>query len=331
MAQQTIGNGESGLIVRNKLNENFIEVYGRNDFTDIYKDKLDGIEEDAEVNVVDSVNGETGAVVLDSDDIDDASATNKFTNQTDINRLANTSGENTGDMSNADVKTAYEANANTNEFTDAEKSNLANTSGINTGDQQTLGLDNTNVDFSYTIQTYAGYLHAIDCIVTNRPGKMNIDSENDTWQVSNELMGVSSEALTWGETGKTTEIEFRLMISDSDSNSQSFGLSEDNFYSAYTNTDNSVCFTLDGSTLYAKNANGTATLTDISSGITVSNWNVYKISWTPGSEAKFYVNGVLKATHASNLPTTGDVKLGFGGTTNGQSQRVSSIVCIQKI
>ena len=47
---------------------------------------------------VDSVNTQTGAVVLDADGIDDTSTTNKFTNTTDISRLANTSGTNTGDQ-----------------------------------------------------------------------------------------------------------------------------------------------------------------------------------------------------------------------------------------
>jgi hypothetical protein len=47
---------------------------------------------------VDSVNGQTGVVVLDTDDITDT-ATNRFTNDTAINRLANTSGTNTGDVS----------------------------------------------------------------------------------------------------------------------------------------------------------------------------------------------------------------------------------------
>jgi hypothetical protein len=46
---------------------------------------------------VDSVNGETGTVVLDTDDIADT-ATNRYTNDTDITRLANTSGTNTGDQ-----------------------------------------------------------------------------------------------------------------------------------------------------------------------------------------------------------------------------------------
>jgi hypothetical protein len=46
---------------------------------------------------VDSVNGQTGVVVLDTDDITDT-ATNRYTNDTDVTRLANTSGTNTGDQ-----------------------------------------------------------------------------------------------------------------------------------------------------------------------------------------------------------------------------------------
>lgn len=47
---------------------------------------------------VDSVNGQTGAVVLDADDISDVSTTNKFTSAADELRLATTSGTNTGDQ-----------------------------------------------------------------------------------------------------------------------------------------------------------------------------------------------------------------------------------------
>jgi hypothetical protein len=50
--------------------------------------KLAGIEAGAEVNTVDSVNSQTGVVVLDADDIDDTSTTHKFTSQTDIDKLA---------------------------------------------------------------------------------------------------------------------------------------------------------------------------------------------------------------------------------------------------
>jgi hypothetical protein len=40
----------------------------------------------------------------------------------------------------SDLKTAYESNADTNAFTDAEQAKLANQSGTNTGDQDISGI-----------------------------------------------------------------------------------------------------------------------------------------------------------------------------------------------
>lgn len=47
---------------------------------------------------VDSVNGQTGVVLLDADDIDDTSTTNKFVTSGDLTNLGNLSGTNTGDQ-----------------------------------------------------------------------------------------------------------------------------------------------------------------------------------------------------------------------------------------
>ena len=63
-------------------------------------------------DAVDSVNGQTGVVVLDADDIDDTSTTNKFVTATDLTKLSNTSGTNTGDQTtitgNAGTATALQ-------------------------------------------------------------------------------------------------------------------------------------------------------------------------------------------------------------------------------
>lgn len=56
-------------------------------FTASDETKLGGIEAGAEVNTVDSVNGQTGTVVLDPDDLDDSATTNKFTTAGDISKL----------------------------------------------------------------------------------------------------------------------------------------------------------------------------------------------------------------------------------------------------
>lgn len=49
-------------------------------------------------NAVDSVNGQTGTVSLNADDIDDSATTNKFVTAADLTTLSNTSGTNTGDQ-----------------------------------------------------------------------------------------------------------------------------------------------------------------------------------------------------------------------------------------
>jgi len=56
-------------------------------FTTALKNKLDGIEAGAEVNTVDSVNSQTGAVVLDTDDIDEGSTNLYYTDTRFDNRF----------------------------------------------------------------------------------------------------------------------------------------------------------------------------------------------------------------------------------------------------
>jgi len=56
------------------------------------------VQDGAQVNAVDSVNGQTGVVVLDADDIDDSATSHKFVTATDLTILSNTSGVNTGDQ-----------------------------------------------------------------------------------------------------------------------------------------------------------------------------------------------------------------------------------------
>jgi len=63
---------------------------------------------------VDSVNTKTGVVVIDADDISDSATTNKFVTASDITKLANTSGTNTGDQDISGIS------ANASAITDIE-------------------------------------------------------------------------------------------------------------------------------------------------------------------------------------------------------------------
>lgn len=71
-----------------------------------------------------SVNSQTGIVVLDADDISDAATTNKFTTAAEISKLAGIESGATADQTGAEIKSAYEAELDTNAFTDAEKTKL---------------------------------------------------------------------------------------------------------------------------------------------------------------------------------------------------------------
>ena len=108
---------------------------------------------------VDSVNGQTGVVVLDADDIDDSSATNKFVTASDLTKLSNTSGTNTGDQDLSD----YQVKPSEGAFVDGDKTKL---DGLETGADVT---DTANV-------TAAGAL--MDSEVTNLAQVKAFDSSD---------------------------------------------------------------------------------------------------------------------------------------------------------
>ena len=92
---------------------------------------------------------------------------------------ANVAGTNTGDMSNADVKTAYEANADTNTYTDSEKTVVGNTSNTNTGDQTTIvGITGTKAEFD-TAVTNGNILYDGDITVPVKATGAEIDTGTD--------------------------------------------------------------------------------------------------------------------------------------------------------
>jgi hypothetical protein len=98
--------------------------------------------------------------------------------------------------------------------------------------------------------------------------------------------------------------------------------SSNNIYTDATTTDRHYGFMVEDGTLYASNGNNTTqTRTDISSGITLTSWNTYTAIFTTGVNCKFYVNGTLKATHTTNLPTTGITRFQIGVQTQTTAAR----------
>ena len=84
-----------------------------------------------------------------------------------------------------------------------------------------------------------------------------------------------------------------------------------------------IGFFVENGVLYASNANGSnQTKTDITSGITIGANNIYRVEWDASTNAKFFVNDVLKATHTTNRPTTNSIKMqiGFDNGTSGSQE-----------
>ncbi len=96
---------------------------------------------------------------------------------------------------------------------------------------------------------------------------------------------------------------------------------------ATVNTNRGFRFYLIGTTLYASNGDNTnETRTDVSSGITVTSFNTYRIVYTHAVNVKFYINDVLVATHTTNLPSGNTV---FTGMTFSTRQVTPHITAFQ--
>jgi len=111
--------------------------------------------------------------------------------------------------------------------------------------------------------------------------------------------------------------------------------SVNSYFAAYNASNvNRVIFAFSSTgVLYAtisKNAVG-VTNTDISSGLTLTNWNNFRIELTLGTNAKFYVNGVLLATLSGvNLPTISNaVAMSFGRSNTALFQVTAPTLSIE--
>lgn len=118
---------------------------------------------------------------------------------------------------------------------------------------------------------------------------------------------------------KNIVAEFFAQCNSVGTDDMSWGLADSGgFVKPYDDaTVDGALFTVDATTskLYAHTTNGAGTTnhteTEIT-GITLTNENRYRIEFDPGVDVKFYVNGVLKATHTTHLPNSGSVFVGVG-------------------
>lgn len=122
------------------------------------------------------------------------------------------------------------------------------------------------------------------------------------------------DGLNFGD-GKDCIVEFGIRTSNSGNKEMGWGLAAGTapFNTYNDSTTSAVCFTVDTSgNLYAHTSNGASSTEIQITGITIDNFNTYRIELNDGVDAKFYVNGVLEATVSTTLPSSGAIKFGFG-------------------
>lgn len=90
-----------------------------------------------------------------------------------------------------------------------------------------------------------------------------------------------------------------------------------------TSTLRHIAFMLEDGTLYASNADGTTqTRTDVTGSLDITKWNTYSIVYVAATSIQFWINGVLAATHTTNIPSGAtDWELGFGIEAQASSAR----------
>ncbi len=135
------------------------------------------------------------------------------------------------------------------------------------------------------------------------------------FSITTSLPGTGSTLNYSPSINKDIRIKVRLKMESSGSQFFWWGMcvTAANIYTAQTDvTNGEIRFISNTWVLYAQNANGTATSTNVSSGITLTDWNTYEIIFNPGVDIKYYINGALVATHTTNLPTTGTLIFAIG-------------------
>ena len=109
-----------------------IVTFTRDDASTFTLDLSDLLDD---TNLVTSVNGASGVVVLDADDIDDAATTHKFTTASDISKLAGIEASATADQTAAEIRTLVESATDSNVFTDDDHTKLNGIEAGATADQ----------------------------------------------------------------------------------------------------------------------------------------------------------------------------------------------------
>lgn len=214
------------------------------------------------------------------------------------------------------------------DITGAEAENLTDTSNADSlHEHLQFPVGNRGINgathYSFTVPISDEHLEATTCATTGHGSYVELASSDNTWQIQQQIGGAfgtaSGDARAWGD-DKELIWEAYLRVSDATPTGDLvWGLGVNNtFLGAYNGVTDKATFAMVTTTgaLHATTGNGSSgTESTAITGITTTNWNLYRIEWDPTTDVKFYINNTLEATITTTLPDSASMFWGVGGTS----------------
>jgi len=268
-------------------------------------------------------------VLVAADIQHDGDTNNKITFTTDAQSLE-TGGTSRIDISDSGVRLGA---ANARVTTVLDEDSLVSDSATSLATQQSIKAYADSLFFAYPAQmvdteTGSGTL------VTS--GLYNIHtsaaSTNDRINYTSFLQAREGEAgpLTFAmlSNGDVIDVEFTVLTASNSAVDLVIGFVDiADMVTDVTVVNDKAYFKSTNGTLESSTGDGTTEEDQSVTGITLTNFNTYRIVLTVGTDCKFYVNGVLKTTHSTNIPDGvggGSISCGIGvKTTENVAKSVS--------
>lgn len=172
-----------------------------------------------------------------------------------------------------------------------------------------------------------------------------LDSSHSTSTIPNGLIGYSNTNPAWtgnlnydmatSNPGKKIKMKFVASTFTSGSSSYAYGgfSTAVSSVSPTATADKTFRFVINNSTVYAVTSDGTGNTNTPLGGVSVGTYipHVFEIVWNPGTDVKYYVDGVLKATHTTTIPASGAINIAFGCGAGANMPMSQTIVLSQQI
>lgn len=156
-----------------------------------------------------------------------------------------------------------------------------------------------------------------------------LDLSNNGGSLSNYLPGTGSTQIFRFSANKKWKMKFRALVTNS-TNIWGLGIVDSGtagkIYTAETDTSVSqMRLVWNSANIYLANSNGTNYTSSTVSGITRTDWNLYELVYD-GTSLYCYVNGTLKATNSTYIPTSAsNCLIHIGGDTVSKTFATSPI------